>query len=157
MLPEEVAGKSAAIVGRLKLLLGQTELAAIHCFEPIPAWNEVRVIPLIDFLQAKYPQLLVYTSRKTGGLWRIVSLDDQVVQGKPSLDCVVVPMLGFDPASLHRLGNGGGYYDQMLSEQPQARKIGVCFELGNLTSLPIESHDIALNAIVTEQQTYQKT
>ena len=63
-------------------------------------------------------------------------------------------MLGFDPKTLHRIGYGGGYYDQFLATQPQAQKIGVCFDHGKTENIPTEPHDIPLDVIVTEENIY---
>ncbi|HEY5441911.1 MAG TPA: 5-formyltetrahydrofolate cyclo-ligase, partial [Candidatus Saccharimonadales bacterium] len=69
-------------------------------------------------------------------------------------DVILVPMLGFDPATLHRIGYGGGYYDKFLAGQPQAKKIGVCFEQAKVKNFTPESYDVPLNVIVTEQAIY---
>jgi 5,10-methenyltetrahydrofolate synthetase len=63
-------------------------------------------------------------------------------------------MLGFDPKTLHRIGYGGGYYDKFLAGQPEAKKVGVCYEAGKTGQIPMESHDIALDMVVTENQVY---
>jgi 5-formyltetrahydrofolate cyclo-ligase len=62
-------------------------------------------------------------------------------------------MIGFDNR-LYRLGYGGGYYDALLAEQPTARMIGVCFDFGHLVRLPNDDHDIPMDIVITEQQTY---
>jgi 5-formyltetrahydrofolate cyclo-ligase len=62
-------------------------------------------------------------------------------------------MLAFD-TSLQRIGYGGGYYDRFLATQPQARKVGVCFELGKVQYVRSEPHDIPLDSIVTERRVY---
>ena len=91
----------------------------------------------------------MYTSRKINGTWQIVRISGEPVDVAPQFDIVVAPMLGFDN-SLHRIGYGGGYYDQFLSSQHKAQKIGLCFEQGRQSNLPVEDHDIALDSIVTE-------
>ena len=64
-------------------------------------------------------------------------------------------MLGFNSKALHRIGYGGGYYDKFLATQPQAQKIGVCFEQGKLAQIPAELHDIPLDVIITENHIYR--
>jgi 5-formyltetrahydrofolate cyclo-ligase len=63
---------------------------------------------------------------------------------------VLAPLVGFDGAS-YRLGYGGGYFDRTLAVlQPRPFAIGVGFELGRLTTVYPQPHDLAMDAIVTE-------
>lgn len=153
---DQVAAKSAAIVAQLKELIAEAKPTVVHCFETMKAKHEVDVSPMVQFLRALEPRPLQYTSRKINGWWQVVTLDGQPAYRQPVFDCVIVPMLAFDEKSLHRLGNGGGYYDRMLSQQAKALKIGVCFELGKLTDFPATSHDVPLDIIVTEAQLYRR-
>ena len=67
-----------------------------------------------------------------------------------SVDVLLLPLVGFDDAG-YRLGYGGGYFDRTLAACARRPKtIGVGFELGYVASITPESHDIALDAIVTE-------
>ena len=60
----------------------------------------------------------------------------------------LVPALAFDDRG-HRLGHGLGYYDRFLKEIAYAYTIGVGFkESFSKEPLPIESHDIALKAVL---------
>jgi len=60
----------------------------------------------------------------------------------------LVPGLAFTRDGL-RLGYGGGWYDRLLAgANAQARKLGVALPFQVLPSLPVESHDIRLDAIV---------
>lgn len=67
---------------------------------------------------------------------------------------VIVPLVAFDSAC-HRLGYGKGYYDRFLSEST-ATAIGIAYELQRLQSLPVQSHDISLDAIATQERWYKK-
>lgn len=150
LAPEERAAKSTAITGRLWQALDWGRVGSVHCYEPIERLGEVDITDFISALQWEYPEIRLFTSRQIGGAWRIISLE----YGKPTenvqLDVIIVPMLGFDEL-LHRVGYGGGYYDRFLATQPQARKIGVCFELGKVLAIPAESHDVGLDMVVTEK------
>jgi len=65
-------------------------------------------------------------------------------------DLVLAPPVGFD-AARYRLGYGGGYFDRTLAVlQPRPFAIGVGFELGRLTTVYPQPHDLAMDAIVTE-------
>lgn len=78
-------------------------------------------------------------------------------------DFVFLPMLGFDKAGA-RLGYGGGYYDRAFktlregrpSAQTElhmgARKVfacGVGFDEQKMPHIPLESHDVSLDAVLT--------
>jgi 5-formyltetrahydrofolate cyclo-ligase len=127
----------------------------LHCFEPIAKLGEVNISAFMSDLQTRHPKIELYTSRYIDGTWKIVSWEGQRKAPPLQFDAVIVPMLGFD-TRLQRIGYGGGYYDKFLATQPQARKIGICFELGKITRIPNESHDIPLDSITTESQTYLK-
>lgn len=64
------------------------------------------------------------------------------------IDVVIVPALHIDQSG-YRLGQGGGFYDRALPTLP-GWKVGLVYgrELSSL-SLPIESHDIPLDAAAT--------
>jgi 5,10-methenyltetrahydrofolate synthetase len=149
MPEEERLLASQAIVGRLQQLIDWSQIKSLHFFEPIHQLNEVDIREFINGLEDTYPDLQLCTSRQIGGTWELVSLRS----GAPpkNFDVIIVPMLGFDPESLHRIGYGGGYYDRFLATQSQAKKIGVCFEQGRIDNLPADSHDVQLDLMITEK------
>lgn len=155
LTPAERAAKSTAINGRLWEALDWSGAGRVHCYEPIERLGEVDITDFITALQTEHPKLQLFTSRQINGAWHIVSLKDEQPVVPNQLDVIIVPMLGFDPVSLHRIGYGGGYYDRFLVAQPQARTIGVCFNLGLLPDVPTEPHDVPLDIIVTESMTHK--
>ena len=65
-------------------------------------------------------------------------------------DVLLMPVNAFD-AEGFRLGYGGGYFDRTLAAlKPPPLAIGVGFELARVASTHPGSHDIALDAVVTE-------
>jgi 5-formyltetrahydrofolate cyclo-ligase len=61
-----------------------------------------------------------------------------------------MPLLGFDSMGT-RLGYGGGYYDRTLARMKRKpRLIGLAFSAQEVDTIPRESHDIPLDAIITE-------
>jgi 5-formyltetrahydrofolate cyclo-ligase len=68
-----------------------------------------------------------------------------------SVDIAMVPGVAFDAAG-GRLGHGKGYYDRLLSEFTGAISVGISFELQLFPNVPMASHDIALDYVVTESQ-----
>ncbi len=65
-------------------------------------------------------------------------------------DVVFVPLLAWD-RRLHRLGYGGGYYDRTLAALPEAVAVGVGFGAQEVDAVPVEPHDVPLDAMVTER------
>ena len=64
------------------------------------------------------------------------------------IDLVLVPGLAFDRQG-HRLGRGGGYYDKLLPQLPNAIKIGVGFSFQLVLDVPCELHDVVLDRVLT--------
>lgn len=123
----------------------------IHCFLPLINDNEPDLRSFIEsaieagsqvfttdpeIRDVKYPE-----SELAMNLLKQYQLADNT-----KFDLIIAPMLGF--RGLHRLGFGGGFYDQFLVNQPQAKKIGVCFREFEIANLPIESHDQPLDKII---------
>ena len=71
-------------------------------------------------------------------------------------DIIICPMLSFDKYK-HRLGYGGGYYDNTiahLKQQYNLKTMGVAYEIQACKKLPNLDHDIVLDNIVTETTCY---
>ncbi len=68
-------------------------------------------------------------------------------------EIMLVPLSAFD-ARGNRIGYGGGYYDRAIHELRQKghnpRLIGIAFDCQEVASVPVEPHDIRLDAILTE-------
>ena len=64
-----------------------------------------------------------------------------------------VPLIGFT-ASGDRLGQGGGHYDRWLAEHPGRMTIGLAWDVQLCEALPVEPHDMMLDAIVTPTRIY---
>lgn len=79
------------------------------------------------------------------GPWQI-ALPDPFLAVEP--DLLIVPCVGFD-ARGWRLGYGGGFYDRTLAIR-RIPAIGVARSGGQVGELVAQTHDIALDAIVTE-------
>ncbi len=73
------------------------------------------------------------------------------------LDLILMPLVGFDNSG-NRLGMGGGYYDRSLSfyrfrkTAYRPRLIGLAHQLQHIEKLHVQTHDIPLQLIATEQQ-----
>jgi 5-formyltetrahydrofolate cyclo-ligase len=68
-------------------------------------------------------------------------------------DFLFVPLAAFDRAA-HRLGYGAGFYDRTLVALRADRLVpafGLAFAVQQVPALPAETHDVALDGIVTER------
>lgn len=66
-----------------------------------------------------------------------------------AVDVVIVPGVAFD-RGLWRLGYGGGYYDRLLPTlAPGCARIGYAYDEQVLEEIPVEEHDVRLDALVT--------
>jgi 5-formyltetrahydrofolate cyclo-ligase len=71
---------------------------------------------------------------------------------------ILIPGLAFDREG-HRLGRGAGYYDRFLTaflaacpdKRDEITLAGVCHEFQIVTLVPTESHDIAVDCLLTEK------
>ena len=68
-----------------------------------------------------------------------------------SIDVIIVPGVGFDELGC-RIGHGLGYYDNLLKESINAIHIGLAFEFQIVEKVPIKSHDIPVDIIITEKR-----
>jgi 5-formyltetrahydrofolate cyclo-ligase len=67
-----------------------------------------------------------------------------------TIDWALVPGVAFDRDG-HRIGYGGGYYDRLLPLlRADACRVAGAFELQLIDHVPAASHDVAVDAVVTE-------
>ncbi len=76
--------------------------------------------------------------------WSAVDIMRDAVRG------ALIPGLGFD-RRLRRLGRGAGFYDRFLKDR-SFLKVGVGFAVQLTDELPHESHDVELDALVTDRE-----
>jgi 5-formyltetrahydrofolate cyclo-ligase len=63
------------------------------------------------------------------------------------------PLLGFTAAG-GRIGYGAGHYDKWMAAHRPARAIGLAWDCQLVDALPLEPHDVTLDAIVTPTRIY---
>ena len=66
------------------------------------------------------------------------------------IDLAIIPGVGFD-RQLNRLGRGKAYYDRLLPRL-SAYFIGVCFSFQLKEKIPIESHDLPMDCVISENE-----
>jgi 5-formyltetrahydrofolate cyclo-ligase len=63
-------------------------------------------------------------------------------------ELILVPGLAFTPSG-RRLGRGAGFYDRLLATlRKETQKLGICFRFQVLESLPLEAHDLKVDAVI---------
>lgn len=134
----------------------------IHCY--LPMGHEIDIIPLIEKMldAAKTvitPKTLPKRNLQHLRLNALAELEDGVFgtrhpahaqEFSDSYDLIIVPGLAFDAAN-YRLGYGGGYYDGFLLQHPTAYKLGICYPFQRVKNVPVEAHDIQLNAVLVRE------
>lgn len=71
---------------------------------------------------------------------------------KNFLDLIIVPGVAFDRNG-NRMGYGGGYYDRYFSNMSfKINKVALAYEIQLVELLQTESHDVAVDYIITEKE-----
>ncbi|MCA9077101.1 MAG: 5-formyltetrahydrofolate cyclo-ligase [Planctomycetaceae bacterium] len=71
------------------------------------------------------------------------------------LDIIMVPGVGFDRRG-GRTGHGKGYYDKLLEHaRPDTPLVAIAFECQMFDEIPMQSHDVFMDKVVTEAAVYE--
>lgn len=81
------------------------------------------------------------------GLLEPLELAENLVEVS-EIEVMITPVVGFD-LQKNRIGYGRGYYDSALSRCP-GFKVGIAYSSQQVENFEPESHDVALDMIVTE-------
>lgn len=65
----------------------------------------------------------------------------------------LIPGVAFDEKG-NRLGRGKGVYDRLLAAKQYKRAIGIFYECQKCPAIPADTHDVKLDAIVTDAAVY---
>lgn len=87
--------------------------------------------------------------RLVKGPWSTPQPADTAEEATPGL--IFCPLVGFDRSG-SRLGQGGGHYDRYFARHPDIPRIGVAWSVQEVDAVPSETTDVALDAILTEQE-----
>ncbi|MBN2437427.1 MAG: 5-formyltetrahydrofolate cyclo-ligase [Deltaproteobacteria bacterium] len=164
---EEIAAKSGAIVRRLTELRELREASTLMVF--LSFGSEVLIDDLLRWGWDAGKRIVIPLCRPEGRgltpclLGSFAELETghygirepKVETIRPVLpreiDAVLVPAVAFDRRG-YRVGYGGGYYDRFLPEVPRAARIGAAFSCQIVADIPVDSHDVAADRIVTEEE-----
>ncbi|BAI79974.1 5-formyltetrahydrofolate cyclo-ligase [Deferribacter desulfuricans SSM1] len=125
--------------------------------------NEVRTIELITHLKNMGKEVFLpilvndeilagyfedFESMKKN---RFGVLEPIKVTSEDYFDVVVAPGVVFD-IECYRLGFGKGYYDRFLKKIQKKVCVGFAYDFQVIEKLPVEKHDVKLDAVLTEKR-----
>ena len=130
------------------------EIQLKELFDNAFANDKILAIPLIVGRGTMKPVYLPSMESLEVGDFGILTVRQENCQfvDFSDIDCIIVPGVAFDRQG-NRLGLGGGYYDRFLQCVPMAKRIALAFDYQLLDNIPVESHDIKLDMIITETET----
>jgi 5-formyltetrahydrofolate cyclo-ligase len=136
---EERESLSEEICERILEMSAWNEAQSVVIFSPLP--SEPMINPLrLDCEARKVTCTNIPQSARSEGDLRLPE----------TIDLVLVPGLAFSE-DRHRLGRGGGFFDRLLAGRAaKAFKLGLCFSFQVLEKVPVEGHDILMDAVVTD-------
>ena len=67
---------------------------------------------------------------------------------------VILPGVAFDRVG-NRLGYGKGYYDRYLNKHKNHHTLAICFSCQLVDTIPVESHDLRPEVLITEEYIYE--
>ena len=142
--------RTAALVGLYLALPGEVDMDAL--LGTLRGMGRGVCVPAFDRAGGGYGMAVMTAgTRMLEAPFGLREPQDPVWVDPATLDVVVVPGLAFDAAG-RRVGHGGGHYDRMLAVGP-AYRIGAAFDFQICSHVPAESHDVAMDCIVTQTQT----
>lgn len=108
-------------------------------------------LPVVDKLAQKMEFRYVDNlNTLTPGVYGILEPQEGRLCPPEEIELFFIPGLAFDLKG-NRLGRGGGYYDRYLSTvRPSAFKVGLAFQLQITDTLPVDPHDVKVDALITE-------
>ena len=169
--PAERAAASAAIRARLAAMPQVRAARTLLAFAAFG--SEVDLDPLLEDLIARgvgvFLPFVIGFSPPELGIARVKDLRADLVprrlgirepdpaRRRPArtdrVDVVIAPGVAFDAAG-RRIGYGAGFYDRLLSRlRPGTPVIAAAFAIQVLPRVPATSHDMRVDAVVTERAT----
>ena len=110
------------------------------------------VVPVSDTTTFTITPSLVTNDDLVKGAYGIYEPKSVVPVSASDIDIALIPGIAFSKKG-DRLGFGKGYYDRFLSEF-RGTKIGICYDFQILSDIPVSSHDVKMDYIITETRIY---
>ena len=133
----------------------RSELETLELIQSCLEQGKRVAVPLVDAATVSMIPFLIKDPEKdlVPGYYDIPEPDPQksLRVAAAEIDAAVIPGSVFD---IHggRLGYGGGYYDRFLvNDAPQAKRIGLAFDMQVVEKVPMQPHDQPLDVLITEK------
>ncbi len=141
------AFKRAKMVALYNAIKGEVKLDAL--FELCWKQEKQTCIPVFN-TEGNYYELagICSETRFITGNYGILEPESPSLLAVESVDLIIVPGVAFDPAG-NRLGRGGGYYDRLLHGF-SGISTAVAFDFQLFPHIPIDSHDIPVDFVITQ-------
>jgi 5-formyltetrahydrofolate cyclo-ligase len=157
MSDAERAGKSLLIAKHLSDQLG-SDPGVVFGFAPLKLeadWTKAAgerwqlALPRVAGDGLRFHRVQTFANLVTGRFGTREPAGGEIVLPAQA-DIVLVPGVAFNRLGA-RLGRGGGFYDRFLDGvKPPSKKIAICFSCQLVERVPVEPHDAAVDAVVTE-------
>ncbi len=154
-LPTDPSAASDLLVARLEALFGRPE--RVVTFSALPDEPDIAGFRRPDMLLTRTPDEGWLTLHPADvplerHRWGFLQPRSDAPEVDPrEVDVVLVPGVAFGEDG-SRLGHGKGYYDELLSRMPLARRIGITWECRMVAAVPMGEHDMPMHAVVTEDR-----
>jgi 5-formyltetrahydrofolate cyclo-ligase len=139
----DVDVSSRLILERFGSEINLSHVQNVHIYQANTSRREVNTSYFLPFIEEKFPRLIVH----------IPADSPSAHKDNTEFDLIIIPLLAFD-ADCNRLGLGAGWYDAFLASQPKALKVGLAYDFQQVSRVPLETHDIPLDVIITQSATY---
>ena len=167
MAPAVAHAKSMAVCKRLMDMPEFEKSEIVMIYLPIPeevdvspvalrGWQEQKIICAPKISWDRRHMLPIEIHSLQSGLVSTVKGLREPADGEPigmeSLDLVLVPAMVFDRHG-NRLGRGAGFYDRFLADKEFGGiSVGIAFGEQIVDEVPVHSHDIPVDILVTDEE-----
>lgn len=120
----------------------------VHTHDFVCKWANKKQV-LLPCVKGEILELKIFEGLEhliNGDKYDIPEPNGSVFTKEEEIDLILVPGIAFDK-QLNRMGRGKAYYDRLL-QSLDAFKLGVCFDFQVMKQVPIDEHDIKMDAIV---------
>lgn len=110
---------------------------SLYIYRAVPTWHEIPTEDFINWLRHAHPHLKIETT----------PIDKNAALPSIQYDCIVLPAAAVDQTG-NRLGRGAGWYDRLLTSQPDADTIVLVYRQQIVKNLPHATHDQPVGRII---------
>jgi 5-formyltetrahydrofolate cyclo-ligase len=120
------------------------------------AWKNASIILCYQSLGSEVETAALIQEAKRFKKKVVVPIHKPTMALEPPIDpamieLAIIPGIAFDKEG-GRIGFGGGYFDKLLPQMPKAFRVALAYtQQMSETMLPLEDHDMKMQAIITEK------